>query len=122
MLLNILGIHHYDNVIIVISMLGIITQLTIFVKTSKIVISRKKVQMKVNIQQYRTHGFFFTSNMALCGLLLFPKSLHQYRYSSKKTNLLLYICNNSYVNPVEVLWSNSTGSLENYWDCFEALR
>lgn len=115
-----LGLYHHNNVVIALSLTGNMTQFTISGKRSDIVITRKKIPIKADIQQYRTHGFFFSSNMVFCGIVLFPKSLQQ--FSTLRTNIFLYIFNNSYLNPLEILWKNSTGSLRGFWDCFEALR
>lgn len=104
----------------VLSLTGIMTQFTLSGKRSEIVISKKKIPIKADIQLYRSHGFFFSPNMVLCGILLFPKSLQQ--FSTLRTNIILYIFNNSYLNPLEILWDNPTGSLRSYWDCLEALR
>lgn len=113
----VLGIYHYKNIVLVLSLTGTLTQFTISGKRTNIVVTRKKIPIKADIQHYRTHGFFFSSNMVLCGILLFPKSLKHF-----STTVILYLFNNSYLNPLEILWGNPTGSLRNVWDCFEILR
>lgn len=115
-----LGVYTYKNVVICLSLTGTLTQFTISGKRADIVVTRKKIHIRADIQQYRTHGLFFSPNMIMCGILLFPKSLHQ--FSTLRTNFIVNIFNNSYLNPVEILWKNPTGSLRGYWDCFEILR
>ncbi|KAJ8929896.1 hypothetical protein NQ314_017361 [Rhamnusium bicolor] len=114
------GIHHFKNIILILTLPGVLKQFTLVVVKERISLMEKNIPLKIDMSKYRTHGFFFSKNMVLIGLLAHPCQLRNFSKTKAFVNVFLF--NNSLLNPFEILWYNSTGSLRDYWDCFEALR
>ncbi|CAH1170360.1 unnamed protein product [Phaedon cochleariae] len=114
------GLCHFRNKILVLSLPGILTQLTISVANSEISFEEKNIPMRNDMTKYRTHGCFLTKNRVLFCVLAYPWDLHSFSKSKKYANVFVY--QNVSLNPFDLLWNNETNSLVNYWDCFETLR
>ncbi|KAJ8925213.1 hypothetical protein NQ315_001399 [Exocentrus adspersus] len=118
--LYITGIHHFRNTILVLTMVGTLKQYTLSIAEKRIRLEAETVRLKIDMPKYRTHGFFFSKNLMLFGLVAYP--FHLRSFAKLKTYLNVFIFHNNALNPLEALWGNPTGSLRDYWDCFEALR
>ncbi|KAJ8948712.1 hypothetical protein NQ318_017880 [Aromia moschata] len=118
--LYIAGIYHFNNIILAMTMSGLIKEYTLSVSGERITLEEKTIPLKVDMSRQRIHGFFFSKNMVLFGLLAYPCQLSSFRKSKSFVNIFLF--HNSLINPFQVLWHNESGSLRDYWDCFEALR
>ncbi|KAG5871674.1 hypothetical protein JTB14_007357 [Gonioctena quinquepunctata] len=114
------GIHHFDNIILALSLTGTLTQLTVSVEENVILLDEKVIPLKFDTIKYRTHGFFFTKNMVMFGLLAHPWKLKSFGKSRSYVNVFVY--NNCSKKPIDIVWNNDSGSLRDYWDCFEAMR
>lgn len=115
-----LGLHHYNNKILVLSLPGILTELSIEVKNNKIIIEKLPISLKYDMAKYRTHGFFFSKNMILCCILAYPWDLQS--FYKTKNDVHVFVYHNIALKPFELIWKNEKDSIVDYWDCFEALR
>nr|CAI5864315.1 unnamed protein product [Callosobruchus analis] len=114
------GLHHIGNTICVLTLPGIFSQLTLTVKDGKIDVSERKIPFKFDVKKYRTHGYFFSKNFLIFGLLG-----QQWEHNIGKKQgeeAMVFIFQNQEIKPIDLLWNNTTGSLKNYWDCLEVLR
>lgn len=114
------GIHHFDNIILVLTLPNVLKQYTLSVVNDTIHLEDKIIPLKINGTKYRTHGFFFSKNMVLFGMVASPCMLRS--FSKLKTFLNVFIFHNASLNPLNILWNNNSGSLRDYWDCLEMLR
>ncbi|VEN37981.1 unnamed protein product [Callosobruchus maculatus] len=114
------GLHHIGNTIHVLTLPGIFTELTLTVQDEKINVSETKIPLKFDVKKYRTHGYFFSKNLALLGLLG-QQWDHEIGKKSGK-DALVFIFQNQEMKPIDLLWNNTTGSLKGHWDCLEVLR
>ncbi|KAL1492181.1 hypothetical protein ABEB36_012666 [Hypothenemus hampei] len=114
------GLTHKDNVIKVLTFTGKFKQLTISVHFKKIVIEEKDIQLKLEFSGLRTHGFIESTNNVLIGILSSPYRLQNAIQGKKFINFTLLT--DTSINSLKVLMENPSGSLKNFWDCFEAIR
>ncbi|XP_074030275.1 uncharacterized protein isoform X2 [Leptinotarsa decemlineata] len=114
------GIHHIKNKIFVLSIKGMLTQLTLSIQEEHISLEEKIITLKFDAVKYRLHGLFFSRNSVICGVLAYPLELKNFGKTLAYVNIFIY--HNTLVSPLELLWNNETGSLEHFWDCFEVLR
>lgn len=114
------GIHHFDNIILVLTLPTVLKQYALSIINQRIHLEEKLIPIKINGTKYRTHGFFFSKNMVLFGMIAYPCMLRS--FSKLKTFLNIFIFHNTLLNPLNVLWHNNSGSLRDYWDCLEMLR
>nr|CAH7739742.1 unnamed protein product [Callosobruchus chinensis] len=114
------GLHHIGNTIHVLTLPGIFTELTLTVQDEKINVSDRKIPLKFDAKKYRTHGYFFSKNFLLLGLL--GQQWHTDVLKKSGTEAVVFIFHNQEMKPVDLLWNNATGSLKNFWDCLEVVR
>ncbi|KAJ8985118.1 hypothetical protein NQ317_012768 [Molorchus minor] len=115
------GVYHYKNIILVLTMTGIFKQYVVSTsKSDKILLEEKVIPLKVDLSKLRTHGFFFSKNMVLFGMVVNPYQLRG--IARVKSSINMFLFHNVLLNPLYILWQNDTGSLRDHWDCFEALR
>ncbi|XP_028143365.2 uncharacterized protein LOC114337138 isoform X1 [Diabrotica virgifera virgifera] len=114
------GLHYIENKVYVLSLPGILTELTVEVKDNKICTTKNIVSLKNDMEKYRTHGFFFTKTYILLVIIAYPWDLQSFSKSRSYVNVFVY--HNVQLKPFDLLWNNQSDSMEDYWDCFETLR
>ncbi|XP_072386807.1 uncharacterized protein [Diabrotica undecimpunctata] len=114
------GLHYIENKVYVLSLPGILTELTVEVKDNKISTTKNIVSLKNDMEKYRTHGFFFTKTNIMLVIIAYPWDLQSFSKSRSYVNVFVY--HNVQLKPFDLLWNNQGDSIEDYWDCFEILR
>lgn len=118
---NFLGLEHYENdTILVLTCTGVLKELQLIYESNKLSIEEKDLETEIKWQKYRAHGLFVSRNRVFVGLLIHPCRLKSFA----KTNYFMkaVLLKDQSKKPVKILLNNKTGSLDDYWDCFETLR
>lgn len=115
------GVKHYEeNTILVLTYTGVLREIQLNSENNKLVVTWKDIQIDLNWKKYRAHGMFLSHNRVFFGLLIHPCQLKDMCKISKFITLVML--KNNAKKPMKLLLNNASGSLENYWDCFETLR
>ncbi|CAG9763706.1 unnamed protein product [Ceutorhynchus assimilis] len=118
--LYITGVTCENNIMRVLTFTGGFKELKVSIHYNKISIDELNIPVKFNFCNYRTHGFIESKNKVLTAFILSPCRLKNSIKGKKFINCSFFKDLN--INPLKVLLENESGSLRNYWDCFEALR
>ncbi|XP_068918058.1 uncharacterized protein [Tenebrio molitor] len=119
--LYITGLLHYEkNVLLVLSLCGQLKQIELSLVDDEIFISERLLQLHIDTNKYRTHGFLFSPNKVFLGILTYPCQLKDVSKGKNFVNFFIFM--NKTKDAFQTLMNISATSLRDYWDCFETLR
>ncbi|EEZ99572.2 hypothetical protein TcasGA2_TC001557 [Tribolium castaneum] len=119
--LYITGVLHYEkNVLLVLSLCGQLKQIELSVVDNEVCVTEKIIQLNIDTNKYRTHGFLFSPNKVFLGILAYPCQIKD--ISRGKNFVNFFVFGNKSKDPFQTLMNIRAPSIRDYWDCFETLR
>lgn len=109
-----------DNILLVLTLTGAMKEIKLSCNKGKVEVEWRHVYINVNWSMKRAHGFIFTRNKVLLGLLTYPGRVKDRKDEKDLINFLVFA--NLSKDPIQILMDNPTNSIYNYWDCFETIR
>lgn len=109
-----------DNIILVLTYTGALKELKLSVKSEKLNIEFRNLNVNIDWTSYRTHGLIISPNKVFFIILVSMSKLAWVRRNKSNTKVFVFM--NMARNPLAVLLLNPTRTLFPYWDCLEILR